>query len=58
MNIDGKTVLVTGGARRVGAELVRAFAAAGADIRLHVRRSRDEAGELLRRCRRRSGAGY
>lgn len=46
MNIDGKTVLVTGGARRVGAELVRAFAAAGADIRLHVRRSRDEAGEL------------
>ena len=46
MNIDGKTVLVTGGARRVGAERVRAFAAAGADIRLHVRRSRDEAGEL------------
>lgn len=47
MNIAGKTVLVTGGARRVGAELVRAFASAGAEIRLHVRHSRAEADELI-----------
>ena len=46
MNLAGKTVLITGGAKRVGAELVRAFAAAGAEIRLHVRRSRAEAETL------------
>lgn len=46
MNITGKTVLVTGGGRRVGAELVRAFASAGAEIRLHVRRSQSEAEAL------------
>lgn len=46
MNITGKTVLITGGARRVGAELVRAFASAGAAVRLHVRNSRREAEAL------------
>ena len=46
MRIDGKTVLVTGGARRVGAHIVRAFAAEGAEIILHVRRSREEAAAL------------
>ena len=46
MRIDGKTVLVTGGARRVGANIVRAFAAEEADIILHVRHSREEAAEL------------
>lgn len=46
MKIDGKTVLITGGARRIGAELVRAFAFAGAEIRLHVRHSREEAVAL------------
>lgn len=46
MNIAGKTVLVTGGARRVGATLVHAFADAGTEIRLHVRHSREEAEAL------------
>lgn len=46
MRIDGKTVLVTGGARRVGANIVRAFAAEEADVILHVRHSREEAAEL------------
>ena len=46
MRIDGKTVLVTGGARRVGAHIVRMFAAEGAEIILHVRHSREEAAEL------------
>ncbi|MBS1368848.1 MAG: SDR family oxidoreductase [Lentisphaeria bacterium] len=46
MRIDGKNVLVTGGARRVGAALARAFAAEGAGILLHARRSREEAEAL------------
>lgn len=44
----GKVVLVTGGGRRVGAEIVRTLHARGARIALHYHRSADEAGDLLR----------
>ena len=40
-------VLVTGGARRVGAAIVRAVHAAGANVIVHCHRSCDEAGRLL-----------
>lgn len=39
-------VLVTGAARRVGAEIARALHAAGADVALHYRSSGAEAGRL------------
>ena len=39
-------VLVTGGARRVGAEIARQLHAAGARLALHCRHSRDEADRL------------
>lgn len=42
----GLNVLVTGGARRVGAGLVRALAADGHRVALHYNRSRDEAEAL------------
>jgi NAD(P)-dependent dehydrogenase (short-subunit alcohol dehydrogenase family) len=47
MSLEGKSVLVTGGARRVGRVLVLAAAEAGADIFLHYHRSGAEA-EVLR----------
>jgi pteridine reductase len=44
--LAGKTVLVTGAAKRVGASLARAFHEAGANIVLHYRSSADEAARL------------
>jgi pteridine reductase len=41
--MQGKTVLVTGGAKRVGAAIVRRLHAAGANIVIHYRSSQDEA---------------
>ena len=46
MEIRGKSVLVTGGAVRVGAEICRAFAAAGARITIHCSTSRAAAEAL------------
>src|SRR5512143_1875183 len=37
--MQGKTVLVTGGARRVGAAIVRRLHAAGANVAIHCRAS-------------------
>ena len=47
MELKGARVLITGGAKRVGAEIARAFAKAGARIVLHCRNSREEARALL-----------
>jgi len=44
--LDGKTVLVTGGARRVGAAICRRLHAAGAGLVLHYRGSALEANAL------------
>ena len=47
-DLAGKRVLVTGGAIRVGAVIVRAFAEAGAKVVIHCRTSGKEAETLLR----------
>ncbi len=44
--MEGKVVLVTGGAKRVGAAISRRLHAAGASIALHYRSSREEAETL------------
>src|SRR5687767_7674765 len=44
--MNGKAVLVTGGARRVGAAIARALHAAGANVMLHYRDSEAEAAKL------------
>ena len=44
--MEGKVVLVTGGAKRVGAAISRRLHAAGAAISLHYRSSREEAQQL------------
>lgn len=57
--LSGKTVMITGGARRVGATLARTLHAAGASIVLHYRRSSGDASALARQLngtRRRSVA--
>ncbi|HSN72384.1 MAG TPA: SDR family NAD(P)-dependent oxidoreductase, partial [Steroidobacteraceae bacterium] len=38
--LSGKTALVTGSAKRVGAEVARALHAEGANVVIHYRRSR------------------
>lgn len=45
--LAGKTVLVTGGARRVGAAICRRLHAAGASVVVHHHRSADEADALV-----------
>ncbi len=42
-----KTVLVTGGAQRIGRELCLALARAGFDVAVHFRHSQDEAAQLV-----------
>lgn len=57
--LQGKSVLITGAARRVGAAIARTLHAAGANIMLHYRQSADEATALateLERARPRSTA--
>ncbi|HWW21155.1 MAG TPA: pteridine reductase [Steroidobacteraceae bacterium] len=44
--LRGRTVLITGGARRIGAHLARALHAAGANVVIHCHRSRAEADDL------------
>lgn len=46
--LDGKTALVTGSARRVGAAIVRALHDAGANVVIHYRSSSADAQELCR----------
>ena len=52
-----KTVLITGAARRVGAEIARTFAGAGWRVVIHFNRSRQEAFALLDEIGG-SGAGH
>ena len=44
--LAGKVVLITGGARRVGAQLVRRLHAAGANVLIHYRASGEDAERL------------
>ena len=54
MEIEGKTVLVTGGAHRVGAAITRSLSGAGAQVAFTYHTSGDAARELERRLQ---GAG-
>jgi pteridine reductase len=45
-SLTGKTVLITGGAKRVGATVARALHAAGANLAIHYRQSSREADAL------------
>ena len=45
-SLTGKTVLITGGARRVGAAIGRALHGAGANLVIHYRKSATEAASL------------
>jgi pteridine reductase len=45
-DLRGRTALVTGGARRVGARIVQRLHAAGANVVIHCHRSRDPAERL------------
>jgi len=44
--LDGKTALVTGGARRIGARIARLLHAEGVNLALHYRSSREDAEAL------------
>ena len=59
LRLTGQTALVTGGARRVGAAIVRALHAEGASVIIHCHRSMAEAeglAEALRAVRAGSAA--
>jgi pteridine reductase len=45
-SLTGKTVLITGGARRVGAAIARELHAAGANLAIHFRNSASDAAKL------------
>jgi pteridine reductase len=45
--LQNRLALITGGARRIGAEIVRALHGAGADVLIHYRRSSGAAGTLM-----------
>jgi pteridine reductase len=51
-SLEGKVVLITGGARRVGAEIVRAMHGAGARVLIHYRSSAAAAAELAEELNR------
>jgi len=51
----GRTVLVTGAGRRLGAEIARALGAAGARVAVHYHRSREGASETIRAILERGG---
>lgn len=54
MRLEGRVALVTGGARRVGAAIVRRLAANGMRVAIHCNQSRDAADEL---CEQLNSAG-
>ncbi|HEU4742986.1 MAG TPA: SDR family NAD(P)-dependent oxidoreductase [Meiothermus sp.] len=47
-DLSGKTILVTGGSRGIGAAIVKVLAAAGAEVVLHYGRSQAEAERVAR----------
>ncbi|NCF25296.1 MAG: pteridine reductase [Gammaproteobacteria bacterium] len=50
--LEGRVALVTGAARRVGAEIATHLHAAGADVGIHYRHSADAAAQLVARLNR------
>jgi NAD(P)-dependent dehydrogenase (short-subunit alcohol dehydrogenase family) len=56
--LEGRTVLVTGGAVRIGRAIVEALAAAGAGVVVHARSSQAAAEELVAAIRGRGGRAW
>lgn len=50
MEIEGKNVLITGGAKRIGKEITLWFAKNKANVFIHFFSSESEAGELKKQC--------
>ncbi|HZU23773.1 MAG TPA: SDR family NAD(P)-dependent oxidoreductase [Terriglobales bacterium] len=50
LSLAGKTALITGGSRGIGAAAVRMFVAAGAQVVFNYHRARQQAEELAREC--------
>lgn len=57
IDLSGKVALVTGGSRGIGAEIARAFAAAGASVIVNYRQDEAAAEAVARECRAAGGEG-
>jgi NAD(P)-dependent dehydrogenase (short-subunit alcohol dehydrogenase family) len=56
--LQGEVALVTGGAKRIGAAIVRALSAAGAGVVVHHRSSKEEANALVKELRAAGGGAW
>lgn len=56
MDIEGKTILITGGARRVGRGIASGLAKIGCDVIIHYSHSRHEAETLQAQIRKSNGS--
>ncbi|HLJ28692.1 MAG TPA: glucose 1-dehydrogenase [Candidatus Angelobacter sp.] len=50
LSLEGKTAVVTGGSRGIGAAVVRSFTAAGAKVLFNYQRAKSEADRLVQEC--------